>query len=377
MTLRYRAHQIDPAASQRTFAEKAETNAGLAATFAIPVGSVAQGGGWDKNLRLGGKLLGGVGVGATYAAVSPAATAKNARIARNYVSNARDHDARAGAYGMPQKLSSLSRASASTIDLLGPVHDLPMHSPDSDFLDKAASRHDVRVNALRQKVSAMVPGPSGPPSPPGGLGGSPPGPPAPLPGPNNAKAASGGAWNWLESALANRKVTREINPQTGAVDSIKVLEEAFPLRGALKTLGLLAAVPASAIGINALYRNSVKRQRARQEESAFESAMDLIENDPHFLKGDAALMQRELGDQFRPVARRGFATVNRYAPTVASDPALAAEFMTRLMPETFGGMMTGDAYLARIEQLAKMENSIQKNEPSLASPLGSLFSSLL
>jgi hypothetical protein len=181
----------------------------------------------------------------------------------------------------------------------------------------------------------------------------------------------------LESALANRKVTREINPQTGAVDSIKVLEEAFPLRGALKTLGLLAAVPASAIGINALYRNSVKRQRARQEESAFESAMDLIENDPHFLKGDAALMQRELGDQFRPVARRGFATVNRYAPTVASDPALAAEFMTRLMPETFGGMMTGDAYLARIEQLAKMENSIQKNEPSLASPLGSLFSSLL
>ena len=361
MVMRYRAIDVDPMANERTPWEKREANAGLAATFAIPIGSVAQGGGFSENLRLGGKLLGGVGLASTYAAVAPATTTKNARIARNYVANARDYDAKAGAYGMkPQKVSSFSGTRASQFDLLLDTPALPSQMPDRLFWDKVSANKDVRVRAFRNKISTKVPGPA----------------PGPGPGPNNA--GSGRSFsNWLSNAMGSQKVTEEINPLTGGVESRKIIRESFSLPGALKTVGLLAAVPASAIGINALYQSSVKRKRARLEESAFENAMDRIENDPQFLKGDVGLMYRELGDQFRPVARQGFATVNRYAPTVAKDPSLAAEYMTRLMPETFGGMMPGDAYLARVEQLAKLENSLQKNEPSLASPLGSLFSSLL
>lgn len=363
MTMRYRAHEVDPMALKRTPWEKLETNAGLAATFAIPIGSISAGGGWDKNLRLSKKLLGGVGATATYAALSPAATMKNARIARNYVANARDYDARAGAYGMkPQKVSSFSKVRASQFDLMINTPPLPLHMPDNLFWEKVSTKRDVRVQSLLSKVSVKVPGPSS-----GSGTGA---------GPNNAKSGRNIS-GWFSNLMSNQKITEELDPTTGAVTNRKVVREAFSLPGAVKTVGLLAAVPATAIGINALYRNSVKRKRARQEEAAFENAMSLIENDPHFLKGEVGLMYRELGDQFRPVARQGFATVNRYAPTVASDPNLAAEYMTRLMPETFGGMMPGDAYLARVEQLAKLENSLQKNEPTLASPLGSLYSSLL
>jgi hypothetical protein len=96
--------------------------------------------------------------------------------------------------------------------------------------------------------------------------------------------------------------------------------------------------------------------------------MNVIENDPTFLDDKSRQYREMLPEQWDDVIRKGFDMAYEYAPTVARDPRAMAEYTSRLIDDVDQGG-SGSEYVRRIEDLAKLENTLQRNEPSLGNLL--------
>jgi hypothetical protein len=136
-------------------------------------------------------------------------------------------------------------------------------------------------------------------------------------------------------------------------------------------IGTAIKIPLALGGVLALnegYKFLQKRKNNLRREKAFGQMMDVIENDPTFLDDKSRQYREMLPEQWDDVIRKGFDMAYEYAPTVARDPRAMAEYTSRLIDDVDQGG-SGSEYVRRVEDLAKLENTLQRNEPSLGNLL--------
>jgi len=136
-------------------------------------------------------------------------------------------------------------------------------------------------------------------------------------------------------------------------------------------IGTAIKIPLAIGGVLALnegYKALQKRKNNLRREKSFGQMMNVIENDPTFLDDKSRQYREMLPEQWNDVIRKGFDMAYEYAPTVARDPRAMAEYTSRLIDDVDQGG-SGSEYVRRIEDLAKLENTLQRNEPSLGNLL--------
>lgn len=144
-------------------------------------------------------------------------------------------------------------------------------------------------------------------------------------------------------------------------------------------LGTAIKIPLALGGVLALnegYKAFQKQKNNIRKEKAFGQMMDVIENDPTFLDDKSRQYREMLPEQWNDVIRKGFDMAYEYAPTVARDPRAMAQYTSRLIDDVDQGG-SGSEYVRRIEDLAKLENTLQRNEPSLGNLLNPAAGSML
>lgn len=144
-------------------------------------------------------------------------------------------------------------------------------------------------------------------------------------------------------------------------------------------IGTALKIPLAIGGVLALnegYKALQKRKNNVRKEKAFGQMMDVIENDPTFLDDKSRQYREMLPEQWDDVIRKGFDMAYEYAPTVAKDPRAMAQYTSRLIDDVDQGG-SGSEYVRRIEDLAKLENTLQRNEPSLGNLLNPAAGAML
>jgi hypothetical protein len=144
-------------------------------------------------------------------------------------------------------------------------------------------------------------------------------------------------------------------------------------------IGTAIKIPLAVGGVLALnegYKALQKRKNYVRKEKAFGQMMDVIENDPTFLDDKSRQYREMLPEQWNEVIRKGFDMAYEYAPTVAKDPRAMAQYTSRLIDDVDQGG-SGSEYVRRIEDLAKLENTLQRNEPSLGNLLNPAAGAML
>jgi hypothetical protein len=144
-------------------------------------------------------------------------------------------------------------------------------------------------------------------------------------------------------------------------------------------IGTAIKIPLAVGGVLALnegYKALKKRKNNIRKEKAFGQMMDVIENDPTFLDDKSRQYRDMLPEQWNDVIRKGFDMAYEYAPTVAKDPRAMAQYTSRLIDDVDQGG-SGSEYVRRIEDLAKLENTLQRNEPSLGNLLNPAAGAML
>jgi hypothetical protein len=144
-------------------------------------------------------------------------------------------------------------------------------------------------------------------------------------------------------------------------------------------MGTALKIPLAIGGVLALnegYKALQKRKNNLRREKAFGQMMNVIENDPTFLDDKSRNYREMLPEQWDDVIRKGFDMAYSYAPTVARDPRAMAEYTSRLIDDVDQGG-SGSEYVRRIEDLAKLETTLQRNEPSLGNLLNPAAGAML
>lgn len=145
-----------------------------------------------------------------------------------------------------------------------------------------------------------------------------------------------------------------------------------PLGSAMKIPLAIGGV----LALNEAYKAIQKGRHNRNKERAFNNMMDLIEADPSFLDSAGRSLRASRREDWEKSLRGGFDIAYEYAPTVSKDPRLLAHYTTKLTTDP-DYSPPADEYLNRVSDLARLEQMVAKNEPSLANLLSPAASAMM
>jgi hypothetical protein len=139
-------------------------------------------------------------------------------------------------------------------------------------------------------------------------------------------------------------------------------------------LGMAVKLPAALLALHGLNKAFVAREKSKQqgrEGKNFKAAFGVVTNNDMFLNSDAGRAYQDYPEEFTRAAQEGFHILNKYAPSVAADPKLAAEYLSRLARDVHMEA-TGEEYLNTVQDALKLEEQMQRVEPDLIRSAGTL-----
>lgn len=194
--------------------------------------------------------------------------------------------------------------------------------------------------------------------------------PESLGGPSKGKALAMQTGEVLKSLLVSNNIVTNASGMP-----IGVQKEYLPgLTGKLLRIPLaIGGLMAINAGIGAVS----DFRRKRTADNRFDAALERLRNDEAFADyGDLLDPESEVGKETLPKIREGFEVLEKYSPTVAEDPKLAAQFLESFARNAEGFGLTGDQYLQSVRGTVALENEIDRQK-SKVSPMGQLLGTLV
>lgn len=151
------------------------------------------------------------------------------------------------------------------------------------------------------------------------------------------------------------------------VENLLSISDRFRAASAGQQIGALAVslagLGAAAHGAKAAGKGIGKIQEGRRYEKAMDHVnLDAAAGLSYYSPEERADLRREAEDKLRT----RFSVLNQYAPNVARDPLLAAEFLSREAVRA-QDVVSPEEYLRKVKDAVDLENAIQRSQPD---PLG-------
>lgn len=215
-------------------------------------------------------------------------------------------------------------------------------------------------------------------------------PPFPVPGLEGGGALAG-MWKnrptWAGGPTTSKRILDGLKDLV-VRDELVMNASGVPI-GRKKTLlpgmtGKLLRIPVALgglVALNAGVRAYQDRKHRSTSDERFEQALNVLRTDDGFNREFSDLIDpnTEEGQMVLPRVREGFDIIDRYAPTVAADPKLAAQFTESFVRGVGGdGVMTPDQYSQRVESAIALQNSIDKRkDTTIFGSFGSMLGQLV
>jgi len=183
---------------------------------------------------------------------------------------------------------------------------------------------------------------------------------APVPPPGLGKQWSDAIKGLFKRDNVDRSMRENLSPKAVG-EGFKSFMGSAPVRYAKIPLGLLAL---GGLGAGLSRYNEYSHSKGADER--FGMTLDALRQNEGFREyGDLLDPETEEGQETLPQVRKGFDIIDKYAPDVAADPLLSAQFTEAFVRGVEGqGFMTADQYTQRVQDAVSLQNALDKRDQS-------------